>query len=141
MVSQTTLLTRQKTFTTLEAIANNGDLALVNELTELLWFGGVVSYGNIMRETYAILYGWISELDLPDLEGLYLRRRRWADFSKPFYLFVTRCKSEAYTGAHCTSIQEDGQRSTNHATRWYGRLLREVKPHPHRHEEAERNCF
>ena len=70
MVSQTTLLTRQKTFTTLEAIANNGDLALVNELTELLWFGGVVSYGNIMRETYAILYGWISELDLPDLEGL-----------------------------------------------------------------------
>ena len=59
-----------KTFATLDAINQNGDEIFYRELSDLLWFGGVVSYGNILRETYAILYGWISEQDLPDIEGL-----------------------------------------------------------------------
>ena len=59
-----------KTFSTLDAIQQNGDETFHQEISDLLWFGGVVSYGNILRETYAILYGWISEQDLPDLEGL-----------------------------------------------------------------------
>ena len=37
---------------------------------ELLWFGGVLSYGNIMRETCAIMHGMIALDNLPDLEGL-----------------------------------------------------------------------
>ena len=60
----------RETFATLDEIGNNGHAAFHQELTELLWFGGVVSYGNVMAETYAIIYGWISADDLPDLEGL-----------------------------------------------------------------------
>ena len=37
---------------------------------ELLWFGGVLSYGNIMRETYSIMYDWINPTDMIALEGL-----------------------------------------------------------------------
>ena len=59
-----------ETFATLECIKNNGHEAFHAELVELLWFGGVVSYGNIMAETYAIIYNWIEPEDLPDLEGL-----------------------------------------------------------------------
>lgn len=40
------------------------------ELSELLWFGGVLSYGNIMCETYSILYEWVDPLDLKSLDGL-----------------------------------------------------------------------
>ena len=35
-----------------------------------MWFGGVASYGNIMREVYAIIYAWIDERDLPEVDGL-----------------------------------------------------------------------
>ena len=59
-----------KTFATLDVIRENGHLDFHQELTELLWFGGVVSYGNTMRETYATIYSWIGESDLPDLEGI-----------------------------------------------------------------------
>ena len=59
-----------KTFAMLDVIRENGHLDFHAELNELLWFGGVVSYGNILRETYAIIYSWIDEKDLPDLEGI-----------------------------------------------------------------------
>ena len=59
-----------QTFATLSAIKDNGDVDFHDELVELLWFGGSVSYGNIMRQVYAILYGWIDDDHLPDLEGL-----------------------------------------------------------------------
>ena len=58
------------TFATLQAIYDNGHTEFHQELYELLWFGGVLSYGNIMRETYAIMYSWISSEDLPDVDGL-----------------------------------------------------------------------
>ena len=59
-----------KTFAMLDIIKLNGHTDFHRELVDLLWFGGVVSYGNIMRETYAIIYSWIAEDDLPDLDGL-----------------------------------------------------------------------
>ena len=58
------------TFAMLEKIKSEGHTDFHHELTELLWFGGVLSYGNIMRETYAIMYSWIAAVDLPDIEGL-----------------------------------------------------------------------
>ena len=58
------------TFAMLQQIKSDGHTDFHHELTELLWFGGVLSYGNIMRETYAIIYGWIDAQDLPDVEGL-----------------------------------------------------------------------
>ena len=54
----------------MDEIQANGHGAFHEELTELLWFGGIVSYGNVMAETYAIMYDWIKPVDLPDLEGL-----------------------------------------------------------------------
>ena len=59
-----------ETFATLESIKEKGHEAFHAELIELLWFGGVVSYGNIMAEVYAIIYGWIDPDDLPEIEGL-----------------------------------------------------------------------
>ena len=59
-----------KTFAMLQAIKDQGHLDFHHELTELLRFGGVLSYGNIMRETYAIIYSFVDPDDLPDLEGL-----------------------------------------------------------------------
>ena len=59
-----------KTFAMLDVIKSNGHLDFHRELNELLWFGGVLSYGNIMRETYAIIYSWVDESDLPDLDGI-----------------------------------------------------------------------
>ena len=58
------------TFATLQEINDNGHTDFYQELYELLWFGGVLSYGNIMRETYAIMYSMISAQDLPDIDGL-----------------------------------------------------------------------
>ena len=45
------------TFSMLQTIKDKGCDEFHEELTELLWFGGVLSYGNIMREVYAKLYG------------------------------------------------------------------------------------
>ena len=59
-----------KTFATLDEIKERGHEAFHYELSELLWFGGVVSYGNIMAQIYAILFAWINPEDLPELEGL-----------------------------------------------------------------------
>ena len=59
-----------ETFSTLDEIKSNGHGAFHDELTELLWFGGIVSYGNIMAETYAIMYNWIKPVDLSDIEGM-----------------------------------------------------------------------
>ena len=59
-----------KTFAMMQEIFDNGHTHFHQELYELLWFGGVLSYGNIMRETYAILYAWIKPQDLPDVDGL-----------------------------------------------------------------------
>ena len=59
-----------ETFATLDEIKVNGHMGFHSEMIELLWFGGCVSYGNIMAETYAIIYNWIKPDDLPDLEGL-----------------------------------------------------------------------
>ena len=56
-----------KTFTMLQEIFENGHTDFHQELYDLLWFGGVLSYGNIMRETYAIMYSWIEAEDLPDI--------------------------------------------------------------------------
>ena len=58
------------TFATLQEIQDNGHTDFYQEIYDLLWFGGVLSYGNIMRETYAIMYSWISADDLPDIDGL-----------------------------------------------------------------------
>ena len=58
-----------ETFATLDAIKFNGHLSFHSELCELLWFGGVVSYGNIMSEVYTIIYDFVEEEDLADLEG------------------------------------------------------------------------
>ena len=58
------------TFALLDTIKSNQHMEFHKELYDLLWFGGVVSYGNIMREIYAILYDWVDDVDLPDLEGL-----------------------------------------------------------------------
>lgn len=60
----------KETFATLDEIKANGHEGFHQELIDLLWFGGIVSYGNIMAETYAIIYEWIKPIDLPDLEGL-----------------------------------------------------------------------
>ena len=54
----------------LQEIFENGHTDFHQELYDLLWFGGVLSYGNIMRETYAIMYSWIEAEDLPDIDGL-----------------------------------------------------------------------
>ena len=35
-----------------------------------MWFGGVLSYGNIVREVYAKIYAWIDPLDFTDVDGL-----------------------------------------------------------------------
>ena len=59
-----------ETFATLDAIKDKGHHTFHAELTELLWFGGVVSYGNIMAETYTIIYDFINDDDLTDVEGL-----------------------------------------------------------------------
>ena len=46
-------------------------MAFHQELSELLWFGGTISYGNIMQQSYAlIMYSWIDPQEFPDLEGL-----------------------------------------------------------------------
>ena len=58
------------TFATMQEIYDNGHTDFHQELYDLLWFGGVLSYGNIMRETYAIMYALISPQDLPDIDGL-----------------------------------------------------------------------
>ena len=59
-----------ETFSTLDKIKSNGHEAFHSELVELLWFGGVVSYGSIMAEVYVIIYKWIDPDDLPEIEGL-----------------------------------------------------------------------
>ena len=59
-----------KTFTMLKQIDDKGHGTFYNELCQLLWHGGANSYGNIMRETYAVIYDWIPAEDFPDLEGL-----------------------------------------------------------------------
>ena len=51
------------TFSMLKTIKDKGCDDFHDELTELLWFGGVLSYGNIMCEVYAKLYAWIDPLD------------------------------------------------------------------------------
>ena len=61
---------KTKTFTILQAIASAGHSDFHREMHELLWFGGVESYGNIMCKTYAIIYGWIDEDDFQDVDGL-----------------------------------------------------------------------
>ena len=58
------------TFAMLNKIEANGHAEFHQELVDLLWFGGIMSYGNIMRETYAIIYNWIHPDDLADVEGL-----------------------------------------------------------------------
>ena len=60
----------ENTFAMLNKIQAAGHADFHQELTELLWFGGILSYGNIMRETYAIIYNWISAENLPDVDGL-----------------------------------------------------------------------
>ena len=60
----------KETFATLQEIKDKGHLAFLQELNELLWFGGIVSYGNIMAEVYTIIYDWIDPSDLQDVEGL-----------------------------------------------------------------------
>ena len=59
-----------KTFAMLQEIFDNDHTDFHQELYELLWFDGVLSYGNIMRETYAIIYSWIDADVLPDVDGL-----------------------------------------------------------------------
>ena len=54
----------------LQEIFDRGHIDFHQELYELLWFGGVLSYGNIMRETYAIICSWIDADVLPDVDGL-----------------------------------------------------------------------
>ena len=61
---------KTKTFETMELIRANGHHGFLQELQDLLWFGGVASYGNIMRETYAIIFNWIKPEDFADLDGL-----------------------------------------------------------------------
>ena len=58
------------TFSMLKSIKDKGHDDFHAELTELLWFGGVLSYGNIMREVYAKIYAWIDPLDFADVDGL-----------------------------------------------------------------------
>ena len=55
-----------ETFATLDAIQSNGHHTFHAELTDLLWFGGTVSYGNIMAETYNIIFDFIGDDDLTD---------------------------------------------------------------------------
>ena len=57
------------TFSMLKTIKDKGCDDFHDELTELLWFGGVLSYGNIMREVYARIYSWIDPLDFADVDG------------------------------------------------------------------------
>ena len=57
------------TFSMLKSIKDKGCDDFHHELTELLWFGGVLSYGNIMREVYAKIYAWIDPLDFADVDG------------------------------------------------------------------------
>ena len=59
-----------ETFAVLDEIKSRGHDGFHAELVELLWFGGIVSYGNVMAEMYAIIYNWIKPEDLPDVEGL-----------------------------------------------------------------------
>lgn len=59
-----------KTFTMLQQIDDKGHSNFYNELCQILWHGGATSYGNIMRETYAVIYDWIPAEDFPDVEGL-----------------------------------------------------------------------
>ena len=59
-----------KTFSMLQQIEDKGHNSFHNEMCQLLWYGGATSYGNIMRETYAVIYDWISADDFPDLDGL-----------------------------------------------------------------------
>ena len=61
---------KTKTFETLQLISENGHHAFHQELQDLLWFGGVANYGNIMRETYAIIFNWVKPEDFADLDGL-----------------------------------------------------------------------
>ena len=61
---------KTKTFQMLQAVEQNGHADFHHELLELLWFGGVLSYGNIMRETYSIMYDWIDPTDMVSIEGL-----------------------------------------------------------------------
>lgn len=59
-----------KTCDMFDVIRENGHDDFHRELTEILWFGGVVSYDNLIRETYTTIYSWINESDLPDLEDI-----------------------------------------------------------------------
>ena len=68
--SSRTIFKSEETFATLNEIKANGHLAFFQELNELLWFGGILSYGNIMAEIYTIIYDWIKPVDLPEVEGL-----------------------------------------------------------------------
>ena len=58
------------TFVMLEKIKSDDHTDFHQELTESFWFGGVMSYGNIMREVYTIIHGWMEAIDPPDVEGL-----------------------------------------------------------------------
>ena len=58
------------TFEMMDKVRINGHPHFYQELNDLLWFGGVMSYGNIMREVYAIIFNWIDKDDFHDLEGL-----------------------------------------------------------------------
>ena len=58
------------TFATLQQIHDNGHIGFHRELSELFWFGGTISYGNILQQSYALMYSWIDPQDFPDLEGL-----------------------------------------------------------------------
>ena len=68
--SRRTNFNPEETFATLNEIKTNGHLAFFQELNELLWFGGILSYGNIMAEVYTFIYDWIKPVDLPEVEGL-----------------------------------------------------------------------
>ena len=54
----------------IQEIFENDHTDFHQELYDLFWFGGVLSYDNIMCETYAIMYSWIEAEDLPDIDGL-----------------------------------------------------------------------
>ena len=58
-----------KTFFMLKAMKNRVCDDFHEELTELLWFGGVLSHGNIVREVHAKISSWIDPLDFADVDG------------------------------------------------------------------------
>ena len=58
------------TYAVLKEIKVNGHMDFYQEMSDLLWFGDTISYGNIIHQTYAIMYAWIDPQALPDLNGL-----------------------------------------------------------------------